>query len=120
MDKTSNIVFETTDIFNKTIFLYGEDLKHIEDNHPELKGETEAIKKTINAPEVVYESKNIPNRSIFFKKGVHSKFSNLYTKTVVEYTDDKIGNVTTAFVCRDIQGVNGEGLQYVDINNKLW
>ena len=119
----SDIIFETTDVFNNRIILYDEDLKHIETNHPELKGEEKAIKQTVEKADVVYKSKNFPKRSIFFKKGVHSKFSHLYTKAIVEYntTEDKniIGNITTAFVCDEIQGVKEGGIQYVNINNRL-
>lgn len=115
----NKIIFETTDVFNQKVFLYEEELKHIESGHPELKEQTELIKETISKPEFVYESKDYPNRSIFWKKGGHSKYCNLYAEAVVEYDNSNVGNVTTAFLSNSIKGVREGGLKYVSFNNKL-
>lgn len=78
------------------------------------------IKYTIVDPEFIYKSKRYENREVFFKQGSHSNpsYNKLYTKAVVEYVENT-GKITTAFLCKDIQGVDERGIKYVNINNKL-
>ena len=110
-------IFETTDVFNKNVVLYEDDYKeHILLGHPEMQY-VEEIKKTVEEPNIVYNSKRYENRKIFFKLGVNKKYKNLYTKTVVEYDDDDKARITTSFLSSDIQGVEEGGLIYVDRNN---
>lgn len=114
------LVFVVKDVFDRDVSLYSTELKHISEGHAELENEIEAIKNTIVDPEFIYKSKRYENREVFFKQGSHSNpsYNKLYTKAVVEYVENT-GKITTAFLCKDIQGVDERGIKYVNINNKL-
>ena len=106
-------IFCTTDILNRIVSLDSDTwTQHIIESHPEMEGHENSIRCTIEKPEFIYESSTNPKRELFFARQKNSAFPELYTKAVVEYNCNE-GNVTTAFFCKEIKGVNPEGIKYV-------
>lgn len=113
MSGSVNNIFCTTDILGRSVYLDSNTWsKHIIDGHPEMEGQEDIVKYTVEKPDFIYESSTNPKRELFFAKQENSPFPKLYTKAVVEYNDN-MGNVTTAFFCKEVQGVNPRGIKYV-------
>lgn len=113
MDIKPNIIFRTTDTLDRIITLDSQTWNdHVIMGHPEMSGNEAALKETIENPDFVYGSGTNPKRELYFAKQKNSTFPSLYTRAVVEFNGSQ-GTVTTAFFCKEIQGVNPEAIKYV-------
>jgi len=109
----SNNIFKTTDIFDREVVLEKSTWdNHVVDGHPEMCGNENAVKCTVEGPEFVYESDSHTNRDVFFARQENSTHPKLYTKVIVEYNGNT-GEVVTSWFCKEVKGVNERGLKYV-------
>src|SRR5690348_76444 len=77
-------IFDTTDILGKKVLLTTEQYnQHIVPRHPEMKGNGEALKETIEDPHVIIKSKQNPDRWLYIGKSDSATYPNLKIKTVV-------------------------------------
>ena len=75
---------------------------HIVTRHPEMAGNESAVKDTIENPEVIYRSNWNPDAEIFMSKQKASSYPHLFTRVVVGYNGNDIGNVETALFTKSI------------------
>jgi hypothetical protein len=112
-------VFDTTDVFGVRVVLdTGTWNKHIiiPTNHPEMKDNLEAIKKSIEQPEAVYrDAAYSETRKKFFARRPESTYPKLYAVVVVGY-DSNIGSVVTCYFSHNFGKVDGGGLLYAKRN----
>ena len=89
--------------------------KHIETGHTIMQGNKNAVKETIENPEVIYQSDQSPVRNVYFSKVNSSPFPHLYTKVVVEIDEiNETGEVVSAWPQKYISGgIVQEGIIYV-------
>lgn len=78
---------------------------HVVTEHDVMEGNEEAVRKTIQDPDEIYRSSQLPYRDVYFKKGAPSTYDrNFYTKVVTEYSGNNTATVVTAFPTRQIRG----------------
>lgn len=78
--------------------------------HQVMENNENAVKDTIKDPDAVYESKDYPNREVYFKSSEFSSYKGLLTKVVVEYSpgiknpQNIVGELVTAFPSKEEKG----------------
>ncbi|KXG78306.1 hypothetical protein [Thermotalea metallivorans] len=93
--------------------------EHIVSGHVIMRDNLNAIKSTIEEPEVIYKSSQSPIRDVYFSKVPTSSYPKMYTKVVVQIDDGNMtGEVVSAWPQKDISGgIDSGGIVYV--KNKL-
>lgn len=87
---------------------------HVVQNHQIMSNNERAVKDTLKDPDVVYESKEYPDREVYFKSSSYSTYSGLLTKVIVEYSpgiknpQNIVGELVTAFPTPDEKGGIGD------------
>ncbi len=79
----------------------------------------EEIRKCIEEPQVIVESKSVPSRDLYFGR-TSAAFPQLFLRTAVEIDDDmKTGEVVTAHLSKSLSGGKDGGIKYVSYRSKL-
>lgn len=95
---------------------------HVVIHHEIMKDNEKAVKDTIKDPDSVYESSESENREVYFKASSYSSYKNFLTKVIVEYSpgvknpDNIVGEVVTAFPCKQEKGGIGDVVYRKDQN----
>lgn len=113
-------MFTTTDPLNRKIICTSDTWNnHIVKGHVIMQNNINAVKETIEKPEVIYKSNQSPVRNVYFSKVPSSTFPKLYTKVVVEIDEaSNTGEVVSAWPQKSISGgIDPRGIIYV--KNKL-
>ncbi|MBE5846201.1 MAG: hypothetical protein E7300_00815 [Lachnospiraceae bacterium] len=76
-------------------------------DHAIMYGNEGSVKNTIADPDVVYQSNQFESREVFFKNDKNANYTPLYTKVVVEYSDN-VGDVVTTFPVKAEKGGIGD------------
>lgn len=113
------IVWSVKDYRYGTVNLYEYERQHIFEHHPELSRNEDAIKESIQDPDVVFPDKEYHQRQLFEKAETSASFSPKFrVRTVVEYEDNTLtsGYVVTAIKTKN-EGGKGEKPIYRKTNN---
>lgn len=105
------MMFTTTDPFGRNITLRRREWEgHIAVSHPQMT--VNAIKVSIECPNVIRASTRHPDRDIYFGLGAHKKYPSLYVQVVVSFQGDQ-GRVITAHLADDLEGSGLGEYKYV-------
>ena len=85
---------------------------HVISNKPIMKENVDAVKNTVETPDVIYGSEGHLSRDVYFKKDSGATFSDMFFTKVIVEVGEKKGEVVTAFPKEHIAGNIGE-LKYV-------
>ena len=117
----SEIVLSAVDPFGRVVTLtQAAWIAHILDSHPEMRGNENAVKDTIENPDFIYRSNYKESSELFFSKSLESTYPNLYIRVVVDFTQPNAGIVKTALFTKVIsQNVKQGGLVYDRTNAQI-
>lgn len=96
--------------------------EHVVCHHQIMENNEKAVKDTIKNPDAVYESKDNPNREVYFKASEFSSYKGFLTKVIVEYSpglknpENTIGELVTAFPAKGEKGGIGDVVYRKDKN----
>lgn len=98
-------VIVCTDVRGRTIALDRDQwIRHICDEHPELSGYLDAIRKTLEQPLFVMDDTGNIDRKNYYRPWVlDAPFNNMYLKVCVHFEENKPGFVVTAYPTPDIK-----------------
>lgn len=111
-------IFETTSALGYKVCCFKSDWEeHIVSGHPIMTNNLAAIQKTIESPDVVYQSNEWPTRDVYFGRYTGATYGDkLFTKVIVEVPGqpNEIGVVVSAWPQQKIAGnISKGGLKYV-------
>lgn len=110
----SPYIFDTTDKLGNRVVLESEQYQeHIIKRHPEMQGNVDAMKETIEEPQLIIESKQNPSRWLYVGKSQLSTYPVISIKTVVDHTSSETGYVVTGLFQKKIN-VEKEGTVIYD------
>ncbi|QYR20786.1 hypothetical protein KZ483_24000 [Paenibacillus sp. sptzw28] len=109
-DRTGENLFITKNVSGETVKLKSQTFyAHILPGHPEMEQNLAAIKDSIENPEYIIESHQVPTSKIYIAKSSLSTYPNKYIKTVVDHKSTKSGYVKTSFFPRNfVLGKDGK------------
>ena len=94
-----NLIWKTNDCKGRIVSLYEQERDHIIEGHPGMGENFVAVKETIEQPDVIRSSTSHIKREIYSRSSTTAL--NIrpphVLKVVVEFTDNTIGKVVTAF-----------------------
>lgn len=97
-------VIETVDILgDKVICSDTTWTGHITSGHAIMSNNINAVKDTIEDPDVIYESNQHPARNVYFKQSSISSYD-AYTKVVTQKNEGNICSVVSAWPQKQIKG----------------
>jgi hypothetical protein len=111
--------FETRDRYGRTIKLSPLAAEHIRAGHPEVTHE--AIRVTVESPQLIFESAQVQSAELFFRQGVDRrlKYNPLMCKVVVGFWEHDRGSILTAVYQPGVQGSKDiGGLKFCDYGKK--
>lgn len=95
---------ETKDIKNEEVICSDKVwFGHIVMNHPIMKNNLEAVKDTIENPEVIHLSSEDSDRKVYFKKSELSTY-NMYTKVVTKTVQENKSEIVSSWPQKSIKG----------------
>ena len=114
MENANKIIWETTDYKSRSVVLRSKEKKHILEGHGIMgrKENMSAIKSTVESPDFVYDSAEIPSREVYFSGSAGASYEarNLQTKVIVEHVGSSTGYIVTAFPVNKVGGNIGKKL----------
>ena len=96
--------------------------EHVVQNHQIMEKNEDAVKDTIKDPDAVYESKDSPDREVYFKASQFSTYKGLLTKVIVQYSpgiknpENIVGELVTSFPSKGEKGGIGNVVYRKDKN----
>lgn len=103
----SKDIFSTKDVLNRDVRLTSTQLQtHIigKSGHIEIALDLLSIRKTVEDPDCIYNSKSNNKRDLYFKFGSHNIMKNKYVKVIVDYTIPSRGDVITSYITSSVSG----------------
>ena len=82
----------------------------IQRDHPILRGHLEAVRETVESPDVICEDADFPERDCYYRQGAVQRYPRYWLKVVVEPSrdDPDSGHLLTAFIVDAIKGTETE------------
>lgn len=93
-----------TDIHERQIRLSEERKKHIEEDHPEMREQTEKIVETLKNPEIIKESSADSSVELFYRFYTDTPVEEKYLCIVVKVLEEDLFIITAYFTDRVKQG----------------
>lgn len=94
-----------TDYKKRKIRYTSERIKHLEDNHPEMRGQSGKIKATLLLPDCIIESKSDPFIEMFYRFYESTPVNEKYLCVVVKFKDGVNFIITAYFTDKIKKGV---------------
>jgi hypothetical protein len=102
-------LFDTTDSTGRRVKLESKQYTdHIILRHPEMEGNVEAMKETVENPQLIIESKQNPKRWLYVGKSELATYPVVTIKTVVDHSSSESGYVVTGLFQKKVN-VEKEG-----------
>lgn len=103
---------ETKSILNEEVICSAQAwFGHIVAEHPIMARNLNAVKDTIEKPEVIYTSSQNEQRKIYFKKSDFSTY-NIYTKVVTKSIENNKSEVVSAWPQKEVKGGIGDEIYH--------
>ncbi len=73
--------------------------KHIIAEHPEMRDGEQSVVQTVEAPQLIYQDRNHPDRRIFYRRSVLAvPYDRSYLRVVVDYRKMRLRKSYTGYV----------------------
>ena len=103
----SEDIFNTKDALGRNVRLTSTQLhNHIigRSGHIEMALDLSSIRKTVEDPDFIYNSKSHSTRDLYFKYGSHNVIKKKHVKVIVDYTNPSHGDVITSYPTSSVSG----------------
>lgn len=81
--------------------------KHVVERHAVMSKNLPAVRDTIQNPDLIFDSADTENRSVYFKR-THLSTYRIHTKVITERIDSFTEQVVTSFPSKEVKGGIGD------------